>query len=480
MAIEITINRKQGKCPPATQDLELNTKNRNSAIKADHIQYGPLNLSDEKYYERAADHWNTEPEVAKKSKCSNCIAFDVSPRMLKCLPGPVSEPIEDEEGKLGYCWMHHFKCHSARTCYTWAAGGPISDDKTSLEWQEKNAQSLKEYGVSRVKKNKQRTKKLGMELEAKRVPRKKGQPAKSDKHSDLYTDEDPKGTIHGLKFATVADAEKSVNKIKSSGRSHAHKIQAAVAMEQRAKAADKKSAAAVYRRYINSMKKKTKMKEGAHDSDLKSKIEKALKDEGGAAGMKALEDHTGATSDDIKKAIKDMKNVGLHADGDYILDDKKQIDIDKMVKEEIDEFLLKEKDDRCTRIAKRKYDVWPSAYASGAVVKCRQGKIWKDLSEEDLAEIVYDEMEKYIEEKTDYSKEKESGLHGWFSRQGGKGKSKGWVDCNTCRKDPKTGRKKCKACGRQKGEKRAKYPSCRPTPAACGTKGKGKKWGKKK
>lgn len=44
---------------------------------------------------------------------------------------------------------------------------------------------------------------------------------------------------------------------------------------------------------------------------------------------------------------------------------------------------LTEKDDRCTRIAKRKYDVWPSAYASGAVVKCRQGKIWKDLKEDD-------------------------------------------------------------------------------------------------
>ena len=138
MAIEITINRKQGKCPPATQDLELNTKNRNSAIKADHIQYGPLNLADEKYYERAAEHWNTEPEVAKKSKCSNCIAFDVSPRMLKCLPGPVSEPIEDEEGKLGYCWMHHFKCHSARTCYTWAAGGPIIEDEASYDWQKRN------------------------------------------------------------------------------------------------------------------------------------------------------------------------------------------------------------------------------------------------------------------------------------------------------------------------------------------------------
>ena len=46
-----------------------------------------------------------------------------------------------------------------------------------------------------------------------RIPRKKGQPAKSKKHSDLYTDEDPKGTIHGLKFATVADAQRSIRKI---------------------------------------------------------------------------------------------------------------------------------------------------------------------------------------------------------------------------------------------------------------------------
>jgi hypothetical protein len=41
--------------------------------------------------------------------------------------------------------------------------------------------------------------------------------------------------------------------------------------------------------------------------------------------------------------------------------------------------ILTEKDDRCTRIAKSKYDTWPSAYASGAVVRCRRGDIWKDL-----------------------------------------------------------------------------------------------------
>ena len=41
------------------------------------------------------------------------------------------------------------------------------------------------------------------------------------------------------------------------------------------------------------------------------------------------------------------------------------------------ENTITEKDDRCTRLAKQKYDTWPSAYASGAVVRCRRGEIWK-------------------------------------------------------------------------------------------------------
>ena len=103
-----------------------------------------------------------------------------------------------------------------------------------------------------------------------RIPRKKGQPKKSKKHSDLYTDEDPKGTIHGLKFATEADAKKSVTKIKKSSRSHAHKVQAAVAMEQRAKAAGKASAAAVYRKYIDSVKKDENIDEDTIEEKKKS------------------------------------------------------------------------------------------------------------------------------------------------------------------------------------------------------------------
>jgi len=101
-------------------------------------------------------------------------------------------------------------------------------------------------------------KKSMSEMNNPRISKKPGQPDKSDKHSDLYTDEDPKGTIQGLGFKDVATAKESVSKIKNSGRSHAHKIQAAIAMEQRAKVMGKSSESAIFRSFINSMKEKTK------------------------------------------------------------------------------------------------------------------------------------------------------------------------------------------------------------------------------
>ena len=100
----------------------------------------------------------------------------------------------------------------------------------------------------------------------KRIPRKPGQKAKSDKHSDLYTDEDPKGTIHGLGFTDKAKAKQSVSKIRGSNRTHAHKMQAAIAMSQRAKVASQRAkdpekkknlgqAHKVYQNYIDKNKK---------------------------------------------------------------------------------------------------------------------------------------------------------------------------------------------------------------------------------
>jgi len=257
----------------------------------------------------------------------------------------------------------------------------------------------------------------------------------------------------------------------------------------------------------------------------------------------------------------------------------------------------KKKRDRCLRIADRKYDK-PSAYKSGAVVRCRQGDIWKDLKEgkqvgtlyhytsaEGLKNILktgqlktseenylghelyyisftrnknfhkkgskfgvstdyritldgdklsnkykirpfayipgwnvedsweldwlddepesvrrdffnatgdYDEQEERIFFKSGNSGidniknyiltidkienlEEVESLHKWFNRQGAKGKERGWVDCNA-----PDGDGGYKSCGRKEGEKRSKYPACRPTAAQCKTKGKGKTWGKTK
>tara|TARA_R100000005_G_C4923651_1_gene155775 strand:- start:124 stop:591 length:468 start_codon:yes stop_codon:yes gene_type:complete len=128
---------KDLKCPPAAKDLELNTKNRDATIKK--YNYGPLNVDEPgDYWEKIAKYWKTTEKAAKKSLCGNCVAFDISPRMKDCLPGDTY----DDDGELGYCWMHHFKCHSARSCHTWAKGGPIKSDKESAEWQ--NKANLKE------------------------------------------------------------------------------------------------------------------------------------------------------------------------------------------------------------------------------------------------------------------------------------------------------------------------------------------------
>lgn len=121
-------------CPFATYNIERNTKNRNET-RENHM-YGPLNPKEPgDYWERIAKKWKTSEKAAKKSLCGNCVAFDVSPRMKECMPGEVSD---NNAGELGYCWMHHFKCASLRTCDTWAVGGPIKENKKSLGWQAKS------------------------------------------------------------------------------------------------------------------------------------------------------------------------------------------------------------------------------------------------------------------------------------------------------------------------------------------------------
>jgi len=81
--------------------------------------------------------------------------------------------------------------------------------------------------------------------------------------------------------------------------------------------------------------------------------------------------------------------------------------------------------------------------------------------QQNLQEMIVQELRKLIQERKLGKPSSETNLGDWFKRKGAPGKKGGWVDCNTCRDG------KCKPCGRQEGEKRSKYPRCRPTPSQC-------------
>ena len=63
----------------------------------------------------------------------------------------------------------------------------------------------------------------------------------------LYTDENPKDTV-GIKFATPADARKTVAKVKRISKPFARKIQILTVGEQRAKVMGKSKVASIFKK----------------------------------------------------------------------------------------------------------------------------------------------------------------------------------------------------------------------------------------
>ena len=127
------INEEDLKCPPATQDISLNLKNRKKAI--DEYGYGPLNPDqpNEKFWQKKANEWNLDDvEEAKSSRCGNCAAFDITKKTLDCIASGIGTDQGSEDpyqvikaGDLGYCRFLKFKCAAKRTCDAWVVGGPI-------------------------------------------------------------------------------------------------------------------------------------------------------------------------------------------------------------------------------------------------------------------------------------------------------------------------------------------------------------------
>ena len=125
-----------GSCPPATQDIALNLKNRKNAI--DTAMYGPLNPDEpnDEYWQALASEWSVDVKTAKQQRCGNCAVFIVTSSMKDCISQGLTGENQsdefdaiDEAGELGYCEAFDFKCASARTCRAWVSGGPIDDNK---------------------------------------------------------------------------------------------------------------------------------------------------------------------------------------------------------------------------------------------------------------------------------------------------------------------------------------------------------------
>lgn len=124
-------------CPLATQDIDVNLKNRQNAI--DNYFYGPANPEKPgNYWEEYAKRWKINKEIAKTMKCANCAAFDVSDKMWKCIESGIQGDEKNIDGMatihkadLGYCNFLHFKCAGSRSCTGWVSGGAIDDkDRT--------------------------------------------------------------------------------------------------------------------------------------------------------------------------------------------------------------------------------------------------------------------------------------------------------------------------------------------------------------
>jgi hypothetical protein len=123
-------------CPPATQDIALNIKNRQNAI--DNVGYGPLNPAEpnDEFWQVKADRWSVTIGDAKKSLCGNCAAFIQTSKMQGCIAQGLQQGDENVEdsydvvaaGDLGYCEALDFKCAASRTCDAWIAGGPVTDE----------------------------------------------------------------------------------------------------------------------------------------------------------------------------------------------------------------------------------------------------------------------------------------------------------------------------------------------------------------
>lgn len=123
---QFKIELQEEACPIATRDLDVNVKNRQHAI--DEYVYGPANPQEPgDYWSRLGKIWGISAEEASTMRCDNCAAFNMTPKMKKCIAdgiGPNGMDVVDQ-AELGYCEILQFKCAGDRSCSVWLTNGPL-------------------------------------------------------------------------------------------------------------------------------------------------------------------------------------------------------------------------------------------------------------------------------------------------------------------------------------------------------------------
>ena len=84
----------------------------------------------------------------------------------------------------------------------------------------------------------------------------------------LYTDENPKDTV-SIKFATPADARKTVAKVKKISKPFARKIQILTVGEQRAKVMGKSQVAAIFKKGKDAIRNRRNKTNQIHESKVR-------------------------------------------------------------------------------------------------------------------------------------------------------------------------------------------------------------------
>ena len=129
------------------------------------------------------------------------------------------------------------------------------------------------------------------------------------------------------------------------------------------------------------------------------------------------------------KKAKKRKNEELYMDLEQIIQEELEAVLDEKRKKKKKK---KAKRDACYHKVKSRYKVWPSAYASGALVKCRKvgAKNWGNSTKEQIQVMVEDELTQLLEIEEETLEEKKSSKCTKVTKKASSTrKGKKWMKC---------------------------------------------------